>query len=196
MLVDLDSPGITVQPTRAITGRNEFAEVFFDDAVVPRDRLVGELGEGWPLAMHMLQWERGMFAWQRQAYLHRRLADLAGAVASGAARGAGAGARLVDAYLAVFALRMKCRQTLRLLAAGENPGPDISIDKILLAGAEQTVFDAVRDLLEPDVLFGDGDTSREWRSEYFYTRSASIYGGTAEIQRDIVANHVLGLPRG
>jgi alkylation response protein AidB-like acyl-CoA dehydrogenase len=46
------------------------------------------------------------------------------------------------------------------------------------------------------VLFGDGDTSREWRSEYFYTRSASIYGGTAEIQRDIVANHVLGLPRG
>ena len=195
LLVDVDTPGVTVVPTRAMTGRNEFAEVFFDDAVVSRDRLIGEVGQGWTMAMLMLQWERGMYAWQRQAHLHRRLDDLVGLLHADAHPCASHAEQAAGAYLLLYALRMKCRRTLRLLAAGENPGPDISIDKILLADAEQAVYDTARAVLEDELLVGDDDRAREWRGDYFYSRAASIYGGTAEIQRNIVADHVLGLPR-
>ena len=73
MLVDYDSPGLTVRPIAAANGRNEFAEIIFDDVRVPTDRVIGTVGTGWAAAMELLQWERGMFAWQRQAALHGEL---------------------------------------------------------------------------------------------------------------------------
>jgi alkylation response protein AidB-like acyl-CoA dehydrogenase len=191
-LVDMDSPGVEVRPIRAATGRNEFAELFFDDVAVPADRVVGDLNGGWAVAMYILQWERGMYGWQRQSLLHSQMDRLLTQLES---PGGEAADRLGEAYLAIHSLRMTCRKTLRRLADGQNPGPEISVDKILLATAEQTTLDTVRDLLDPQVEIGDDESSVAWRREFIYTRSASIYGGAGEIQRNIVAERLLGLPK-
>ena len=155
-LIDLDSPGIEVRPTRASSDRNEFAETFFDDVFVPGDRVVGEVDAGWGIAMTLLQWERGMYAWQRQAVLHARLAEVR--LHPGTRSRAEARA-IADAWVRVTALRSAAARTVRRLAAGENPGPEISVDKVLLATTEQAVEDLFR-LLDP-AGFVLGDAERD-----------------------------------
>jgi acyl-CoA dehydrogenase len=191
--VDLASPGVTVRPIRAANGRNEFAEMFFDDVSVPADHLIGELHGGWGVAMYLLQFERGMYAWERQAMLHTRLRQaLEEAVSPPPQAAAAVGA----AYVILSALRAKSRETVIRLAAEENPGPDISVDKILLSTAEQVTHDAIRMLLWPAVEIDDDDASGVRRDEWMYTRASSIFGGAVEVQRDIVAERVLGMPKG
>lgn len=190
-LVDHDTPGVTVRPIRAMTGRDEFGEVFFDGARVPADRLIGEEGAGWAVAMYLLQWERGMYPWQRQGWLHvlvDSLIEHAGATADPG--------EVADAYLAVTAMRLKARQTIRRLAAGENPGPEISVDKVLLALGDQAVTDVAERVLSPMLELDDDGAAEGWRQEYLFGRAAPIYGGSIEIQRSILADRVLGLPRG
>ena len=190
--VDMDWPGVTVLPVRAITGRNDFAEIFFDQVRVPKDRLIGEVNGGWGVAMYLLQWERGMYGWQRQAMLHAYLEQ----IVSGADRKAPNLPPLIgQAYEAIVALRVKTRSTLARLASGENPGPEISVDKVLLATAEQTVLDLAREVDPTGFALGDRSTDGHWRGKYFYSRAASIYGGAAEIQRTILAERLLDLPR-
>jgi acyl-CoA dehydrogenase len=191
--VDMSLPGVTVRPIRAASGRHEFAELFFDDVVVPRDALVGELNGGWAVAMHLLQFERGMYGWIRQAWLHRRLEE---AIASGSPAGPASPETVADAYLAALSLRLRCRSTVGRLAAGAFLGPEISVDKLLLSAAEQEVQDAARAVLGPAFVLDDSPAAQGWRSEWFYSRATSIYGGAAEVQRDIVAEHLLGLPKG
>jgi alkylation response protein AidB-like acyl-CoA dehydrogenase len=189
--IDLASPGVTVRPITAETGRNEFAELFFDDVLVPRDHLVGDLNGGWAVAMYLLQFERGMYAWQRQSWMH---ASLEQAMAD-ASRLDGTESLIGGAYLALLALRLKCRDTVLRLAREENPGPGISVDKLLLSGAEQTILDTARTLLWPRLELDDGAAAQVWRSEWLFARAASIYGGAAEVQRDIVAERLVGLGR-
>jgi acyl-CoA dehydrogenase len=193
--VDLTLPGVTVRPIEAASGRHEFAELFFDDVVVSRANLVGDLNGGWAVAMHLLQFERGMYGWIRQAWLHRRLED---ALRSADHDGGTAtlGSEVGEAFLAALSLRLRCRSTVGRLAAGEFLGPEISIDKLLLSTAEQQVFDTARALLGPAFLADDSPETADWRSEWFFSRSTSIYGGAADVQRDIVAEHLLGLPKG
>ena len=190
-LVDHDTPGVTVRPIRAMTGRDEFGEVFFDGARVPADRLIGDEGGGWGVAMYLLQWERGMYPWQRQGWLHvlvDSLIEHAGVTADPG--------EIADAYLAVTAMRLKARQTIRRLAAGENPGPEISVDKVLLALGDQAVTDVAERVLSPVLELDDDGAAEGWRQEYLFGRAAPIYGGSIEIQRSILADRVLGLPRG
>ena len=181
--VDLDTPGITVRPLRTMHGVDEFAEVFFDDVVVPGDRMLGRPGEGWQLAMDLLPHERSTCFWHRIAYLYTRLDRLL------AETGAPDDAALGAAYLALHTVRCRSLRTQRRLAAGARLGPETSVDKVLLATAEQQFFDTVRDLL-PGVI---ELTETPWRSEYLYSRAATIYGGTAEIQRNIIARRLLDL---
>jgi acyl-CoA dehydrogenase len=190
--VDLAWPGVTVRPILAETGRNEFVELFFDDVFVPREHLIGELHAGWSIAMYLLQFERGMYAWQRQSWLHARLED----AISQAPDLDGHESLIGGAYLAALALRLKCRDTVVRLAAGENPGPGISVDKLLLSAGEQTVLDAARTLVWPRLELDDDDASQVWRAEWLFSRAASIYGGAAEVQRDIVAERLVGLGKG
>lgn len=192
-LVDLDSAGVTVRPIRSADGRLDFSELFFDDVRVPADRLIGRLNDGWSVAMYLLQWERGMYAWQRQASLHTELAA-ALATAEEPVRPAVA-VGVGTAYRSLHALRLASRRTLERLSAGENPGPVISVDKILLATAEQAVFDVVRELSPFEFAFGDGPGADLRRTDFVFSRAASIYGGATEIQRSILADRVLGLPR-
>lgn len=191
-LLDLDLPGVTVAPIRYANGHDEIAEVFLDGVRVPGDRLVGDVGQGWAIAMHLLQFERGMYAWMRQAVLHEQLRALCAdppAVTERAARLVG------EAHLAVAALRARSGDTVARLHRGEQVGPEASADKILLATAEQQVHDAARRVLGPRFVLGAGAAARRWRDDWFYARAASIYGGCSEIQRDILADRVLELPR-
>lgn len=181
--VDLDTPGITVRPLRTMHGVDEFCEVYYDDVVIPSSRMLGKPGDGWRLAMDLLPYERSTCFWQRIAYLYSRFDALIAESAEADESALGA------AYLALHTLRCRSRATQHRLADGARLGPDTSIDKVLLAGAEQRLYDTVRDLL-PGTLELD-DTA--WRPEYLYSRAATIYGGTAEIQRNIIARRLLDL---
>lgn len=204
LFVDMDSPGVTVRPLRAMSGDAEFAEVFFDNVAVPKDRVIGTVGGGWAVTMHVLSCERGAVAWQRQAWMHRRFAELlqaagppeGGDTPEGGNAPDGSGAAWAGQTFAdLYALRLAARRTFRRLDAGDLPGPDSSVDKILMATAEQALFDGALDLLPEVLLATDGGDAETWRADWFYSRAATIYGGTSEIQRNIVAEHLLGLPR-
>jgi alkylation response protein AidB-like acyl-CoA dehydrogenase len=151
--------------------------------------MLGGLNHGWAVAMSILPYERSSCFWQRIAYLYRRLQKLVDA-----APGDDRAAEVVgNAYLALHALRARSRATQHRLAAGDTLGPETSIDKVLVATAEQTTYDAARRLLAGIVEMDDGAAGESWRSEYLYSRAATIYGGTLEVQRDIIARRLLEL---
>lgn len=181
--VDLDTPGITVRPLRTMHGVDEFCEVYFDDVVIPASRMLGQPGDGWRLAMDLLPYERSTCFWQRIAYLYARFDRLLAETEHPDEY------ELGSAYLALHTLRCRSRVTQHRLADGKRLGPDTSIDKVLLATAEQRLYDTARDLL-PGVIELD---ESEWRTEFLYSRAATIYGGTAEIQRNIIARRLLDL---
>jgi alkylation response protein AidB-like acyl-CoA dehydrogenase len=189
LFVDMDAPGITARPIVTMHGREEFCEVFFDDVIVPADRTLGEEGQGWSVAMDLLPFERSTALWHRGALLYRRLDQLLATVEPDAL-----GAEQVgEVFQQVYALRARSRATQHRLDAGERLGPETSIDKILLATTDQAVFDLVAQGLAGDVLLGDDPESEQWRAEFLYSRAATIYGGSAEIQRNIVARRLLDL---
>jgi alkylation response protein AidB-like acyl-CoA dehydrogenase len=187
--VDMDTPGITVAPIEMINGVREFAEVFFDDVVVPADRVLGEVNGGWAVAMSILPFERSSCFWQRIAYLYRRL-ERAVEVAVDDDRNA----EIVgNAFLQLHAVRARSRATQHRLAAGATLGAETSIDKVLVATAEHAAYDAIRRLLPGVVEMADDADGVGWRGEYLYSRAATIYGGTAEVQRNIIARRLLDL---
>jgi len=189
LFVDMDSPGITVRPLTTMHGSDEFCEVFYDDAVVPFERTLGEVDHGWAVAMDLLPYERSTSLWHRCAYLQRRLERLLAAVPPGALNAAEVG----EVAQSLLAFRARSRITQYRMAEGQQLGAETSIDKVLVATAEQDVMDLAAHGLAPDVLIGDDARSERWRAEYMYSRAATIYGGTAEIQRNIIARRLLDL---
>jgi alkylation response protein AidB-like acyl-CoA dehydrogenase len=189
LFVDMDTPGITVRPIETMHGSPEFSEVFFDDVLVPLDRALGGEGQGWSVAMDLLPFERSTALWHRAAFLHRRLQQLLSTAPTDALDPA----RVGEVTQLLYAFRARSRATQHRLHAGEQLGPETSIDKILVATAEQAVFDLVADGLATDLTIGDDAGSERWRSEFLYSRAATIYGGSAEIQRNIIARRLLDL---
>lgn len=189
LFVDLDAPGITIRPIATMDGEQEFSEVFFDGVPVPFARTLGEEGHGWAFAMDLLPYERSTALWQRAAWLHRRLTGLVALAEPGALDPVAVGelAQLVHAF------RARSRATVHRMAAGENLGAETSIDKVLLATAEQALFDLAAEALPAAITTGDDPESARWRSEFVHSRAASIYGGTAETQRNIIARRLLDL---
>lgn len=189
-LLDMDSAGIEVSPLRSMNGDEEFCSLYFDDVFIPEERLLGTVDGGWQVAMHVLAGERGAAAWQRQIWLRSRLDDLAVA-----------GAQTVgdetigEAAELLMALRLLSRRTVRALSAGEPIGATTSLDKLAMSTAEKFLFEAALSGLGDAIVFGDGPDAAEWRNDYLYSRASSIYGGAAEIQRNIIAERLLGLPR-
>jgi alkylation response protein AidB-like acyl-CoA dehydrogenase len=189
LFVDMDSPGITVRPVETMHGVAEFCEVFLDDVAVPLDRTLGEVGQGWSVAMDLLPFERSTALWQKCAYLHRRLEQLLASAPEGTL-----GPEEVGALFArLYALAARARATLHRLAAGGRLGPETSVDKILVATVEQAIFDLATDALAPEVWTSEEASSQRWRTEFLFSRAATIYGGTLEIQRNIVARRLLDL---
>jgi alkylation response protein AidB-like acyl-CoA dehydrogenase len=189
VLIDLDQAGVDVRPIRAEDGDNHFGEIFLDDAYVPKKRVIGELGQGWAVAMYMLQWERGAWGWLQQGRFHNRLQH---AIRLGVPSETSS-ASLGRAYANTAALRLQTKHTVERLAREEQLGPEVSVDKLLLVDAELETWNAIREHLGPRF---DLDDDLHWlRGEYFFSRAAPIYGGSQEIQRSLVAQRVLGMPR-
>jgi alkylation response protein AidB-like acyl-CoA dehydrogenase len=148
--------------------------------------------------MYLLQYERAMYAWQSAAVALRRLTEFRDQVrarqVAGRAMPDGATARLGECYADIVTLRARRAETVRRLAAGQAVGPEASIDKVLLATAETGLHDLARDLLGAEFVFGAAPDADQWRADWWYSRSSTILGGSAEVQRTILADHVLGLP--
>ena len=204
LIVDMSAPGVEVRPMTQITGHAEFCELFLDDVVVPRENLLGELGDGWKIAMYTLGHERGTAALPRQVMLRTWL-DRALAVADqrhldgrsvlddGEAQTA-----LARALIGIEVLRHHAYRTVGEFLNGGAVGPESSSVKLLMAEAEQRLAATVLEVLGPTLLDGDPDRAREnefWYETYLYSRAASVYGGAQQIQRDIIADRVLSLPK-
>lgn len=189
-LIDMDTPGITVSPLRSINGDDEFCSMYFEDVLIPHEHLLGEVNSGWAVAMRVLSGERGAAAWQRQIWLRTRLTDLA--AAAGQAIG---DAVLGESFELLTGLRLLSRRTVRALSEGAPVGAQTSLDKLAMSTAEKFLFDAALNALGSDIIYGGRTDSSQWRNDYLYSRASSIYGGAAEIQRNIIAEHLLGLPR-
>jgi acyl-CoA dehydrogenase len=198
LFVDTDSPGVTVRPIALASGRREVAEVFFDDVRVPRERLLGEVGGGWALTMFLMQFERGMYGY---AVLNKVLTELGRLRGHMVIHGSTESARqrLARVYVEVAAAQARTAATVRRIARGEVIGPDSSVDKLLFGKAEKTANDLILDVRRSWMVGGPpGPKSNELdtaRAEWWYSRAATIMGGTAEVQRGIIADHLLGLPK-
>jgi alkylation response protein AidB-like acyl-CoA dehydrogenase len=204
LIVDMQSSGVDVRPMTQITGHAEFCELFFDDVVVPRERLLGEPGAGWAIAMHALGHERGTAALPRQVKLRTWL-DRAVRVAADRRVGGVpvladpcAQVALARAMITIEVLRHHAYRTVGEFLGGGSVGPESSSVKLLMAEAEQCVAGSALDVLgavtgasDPEDLAEDGF----WLETYLYSRAASVYGGTQQIQRSIIADRVLGLPK-
>jgi hypothetical protein len=207
LLVDMSSPGITTRRIEQMTGDREFCEVFFDEVRVPISGLLGAVNEGWSIASHTLGSERASAAVRRrvecEVALGEAIADLRGhlaAVPESSERRRRITAALGRCYAALRMLDGQTRLTTTRLAAGIGPTPVDSVDKLLLTHVEQLVFGDLAELLGPLRAVADaqplGMQSERWTREHLYSRAASIYGGSSQIQRTIVAEKLLGLPRG
>jgi alkylation response protein AidB-like acyl-CoA dehydrogenase len=192
ILVDVETHGVTVRPIKLASGRAELAECFFDDVRVPASRLIGAEGQGWAVAMYLLQYERAVYAWLRASVLLQRVRVLTGSL-SGGATPAADDEVLGAVYLDLLSLRARSVDTVRRLAAGQTVGPEASADKLLLGACEQSVYDAAQSLLGARFTFGEA--GRQWREEWWFSRTTTVYGGSAEVQRGIIADRVLKLPK-
>jgi alkylation response protein AidB-like acyl-CoA dehydrogenase len=204
LIVDMSSTGVEVRPMTQITGHAEFSELFLDDVVVPRENLLGELGDGWKIAMHTLGHERGTAALPRQVKLRTWLDR---AVSLAARRELDGRPLLEDpevqtelarALIGIEVLRHHAYRTVGEFLSGGAVGPESSSVKLLMAEAEQQLAATVLDVLGPALLDGDPDEVAEndfWYETYLYSRAASVYGGTRQIQRDIIADRILSLPK-
>jgi alkylation response protein AidB-like acyl-CoA dehydrogenase len=192
LIVDMSSPGIEVRPMTQITGHAEFCEVFFDDVEVPKENLLAERGDGWAIAMYTLGHERGTAALPRQVKLRtwvdRALRDAAERELDGEPRldDPEVQTAMARALIGVEVLRHHAYRTVGEFLSGGAVGPESSVVKLLMAEAEQRVAATAFDLLAPDEF---------WDETYLYSRAASIYGGTQQIQRSIIADRVLSLPK-
>ncbi|MCW2887270.1 MAG: putative acyl-CoA dehydrogenase [Streptosporangiaceae bacterium] len=189
-LVDMDTPGIVASPLRTMANVDEFCSTSFVEVAVPAERLLGSVDEGWRVTQFILSCERGPIFWQRGAWLGHHLARLLGSV-----HDARSESLLGEAYQLLWAFRARSRATQGRIAEGDLPGPEASVDKIMIAAADQAVFDAARELLFGALETDDTPAGDSWRREWAYSRAATIYGGTSEIQKDIVSLRLLGLPR-
>src|SRR5829696_9243014 len=204
LIVDMRSPGVELRPMTQITGHAEFCELFLDDVVVPKENLLAERGDGWKIAMHTLGHERGTAALPRQVKLRTWL-DRAVHVASerrldGEALidDPHAQVALAQALIGIEVLRHHAYHTVGEFVNGGAVGPDSSSVKLLMAEAEQRLAATALDVLGPTLQHADPEHVAEndfWHETYLYSRAASIYGGTQQIQRDIIAGRVLGLPQ-
>ena len=193
-VLDMKAPGLDIRPLREITGDSLFNEVFLDGVFIPDDCVVGEVDEGWTLARTTLANERVALA-SSSAFsgLLEQVVTIAAAEqrANGTVPLSGAiGELLVEAQALAL---MRQRQTIRSLS-GLAPGSEASLAKLLGAEHEQRVADVAVAALGLDALYTDGDAKAAGRN-ILHTLCLTIAGGTSEVQRNVIGERLLGLPR-
>src|SRR5258708_6344027 len=192
-VVDMQSPGIEIRPLVTITGEAEFNEVYFDEVFVPSDCLVGGLNQGWAVANTTLAHERGTsFPFKEQVVHEVYLGELfAEAAAKDRLDVPEVADGLTQAYVELAVLRLHNWRTLTRLAKGQEPGPESSVTKLAWTDMTQHLSDTALDVVGPaSPLWG------KWERQWLWSKAASIAGGTSEVQRTIIGERMLGLPRG
>jgi alkylation response protein AidB-like acyl-CoA dehydrogenase len=190
LLVDMTLPGIEAHPLVTITGEREFSEIFFTDVRVPRDALLGPVNEGWRVAMTTLAYERGTVA-NLRLQLRKKIADLVDvAKDGGAARDPVARQKLARVYLEGELLKLLSQRAISGALHGRETGPESSIAKLVWSEAEQHLGEVAGDVLGPDANTG------RWGRDRVAMRSYTIAGGTTQVNKNIIAQRLLGLPRG
>jgi alkylation response protein AidB-like acyl-CoA dehydrogenase len=203
VLCDMKTPGISIRPLVEMTGHAWFNEVFFDDVRIPLENVVGEIDRGWDIVITTLSVERG------SSSQHARLsADLDLLIEAARRTPKGAGLAVDDAMvrqnLARYAagtmvMKMSAYRDAWTLDQGGIPGPEGSTLKVVWSELDQWAKAMALDLLGPRGMVPEGDPlavdEGYWAYESLWSRAATIYAGTSEVQRNIIANRVLGLPR-
>jgi len=198
ILCKLDTPGVTVRRLRQITGESEFGEVFFEDARVPRENLVGRIGEGWRIAMTVLAYERGGVSLAYATRFGRDIALLAAACKEHGRTDTVTREKLARLVVENEVMRANGIRSLANFADGKVPGPESSIEKIFWSEFDKRFREAALDILGPGgQLLRTSPSARsdvDWAREFLWSRAGTIYSGSSEIQRNIVAKRVLNLP--
>jgi alkylation response protein AidB-like acyl-CoA dehydrogenase len=192
LVVDMGAEGVDVRPLVQITGDAEFNEVFLDRVFVPDDHLVGPVGAGWTVASTTLAHERGTnFPFKEEVVHEGYLSRLcAAAVDNGTFEDPAVADALVDAYVALVILRTHNWRTLSRLGRGGTPGPESSWVKLTWSDMTQQLSETALAVLGPEApLFG------VWQRQWLWSKAASVAGGTSEVQRNVIGERLLGLPR-
>jgi alkylation response protein AidB-like acyl-CoA dehydrogenase len=189
-VVDMSCPGITRQPLVMANGDEEFAEVFFDDVVVPRENVLGEIDRGWQVTQSTLAYERGAADLGYLAKYERTLGQLARRASDEGRDGDTAIAESIGRVrMHLEVLRMHSQRRLSDRAQGKPVGAESSVDKLLMTQTEQLLMHAALSIVGTDALLDDD----AWFKKYLYSRAASVYGGTSQIQRNILSERLLKL---
>jgi alkylation response protein AidB-like acyl-CoA dehydrogenase len=195
LLVPLDQPGVEVRPIVQLTGDSEFNEVFFDDARTDADLVVGQPGDGWRVAMGTLTFERGVSTLGQQIVYARELSAVVElAKSTGAADDPLIRERLTRSWAGLRAMRSYALATMDVEGGGRAAGKD-NVSKLLWANWHRDLGEIAMDVQGKAGLVLTGGDFDEWQRLYLFTRADTIYGGSNEIQRNIIAERVLGLPR-
>ena len=204
MLLPMDQPGIEVRPIKLISGNSPFNQVFFSDAVAARDDLVGALNRGWTVGKRLLQHERsGMDQLLRggtsssdsnlASIAREYVGEIDGRIADPSMR-----TQVLQHDMVLRCLNLTKRRVIEESADGSTPGPATSIFKVMTTDLEKIQYDLATSLRGSQGFGWDGDTFSETELEdlrlLLSSRAASIYSGSNEIQRNIIAKRVLGLP--
>ncbi|MFC4377092.1 acyl-CoA dehydrogenase family protein [Nocardia halotolerans] len=193
LLVPMKQPGIVVRPIEQLTGTSEFNEVFFDDAVTDADLVVGSPGEGWRIAMGTLTFERGISTLGQQIRFARELADIEDlARRTGAATDPLIADRIDRAWVGLRVLRA---HALRTLSEDTDDAGGASVSKLLWANWHRGLGELAMAVQGAAGLVTGPDDMTAWQRLYLFSRADTIYGGSNEVQRNIIAERVLGLPR-
>jgi alkylation response protein AidB-like acyl-CoA dehydrogenase len=194
LLVSMKSPGVTVRPIVLADGDPETCEVFWDNVEVPASHMLGQPGQGWVVAMTTFSYERGpadigfIASYKKILHTVEQLAVERGVIDDPELR-----KDLARAYVRLEGLRLNVAEQLSMRVSGHVPGPEGSVAKLLWAEAEQELQHTAMHLVGADALTGK---HRERLEGYFRSRPVSVYGGTSQIQKNILALQALGLPRG
>jgi alkylation response protein AidB-like acyl-CoA dehydrogenase len=197
LLVPMAQPGIEIRPIVQLTGTSEFNEVFFDDARAAAADVVGAPGDGWRVAMGTLAVERGVSTVGQQLGFAREFDQvLAAARRSGAIDDPELAGRIVDSWIGLQVMRYTALATLGA-PAGSTPGAEANISKLLWANWHQQLGELAVDVAGPEATTTGAEYAlSDAQTLFLFTRSDTIYGGSNEIQRNVIAERLLGLPRG
>ncbi|WP_432094618.1 acyl-CoA dehydrogenase family protein [Streptomyces sp. bgisy100] len=200
LMFPLDAPGVTVRPIGRLDGKPAFAELFLDGVLVPDEDVIGTPGQGWQIAMSTAGNERGLTlrspgrftaAAARLVELWRERADPADTALRD---------RVADAVIGARAYQLFTYAAASRLAAGETIGSESSLNKVFWSGLDLALHETALDLLGPEGELsdeaGDAPAHGGWAEGYVFSLAGPLYAGTNEIQRDIIAERLLGLPKG
>ncbi|MEV4945869.1 acyl-CoA dehydrogenase family protein [Streptomyces sp. NPDC053755] len=190
LMFDLRAPGVTVRPVGRLDGKPAFAELFLDEVFVPDEDVIGEPGQGWRIAMSTTGNERGLTLRSPGRFL--AAADRLVRLWRATGEDRGARDRVADAVIGARAYQLFTAAGASRFAAGAAVGAESSLNKVFWSEYDIALHETALDLLGADGERADG----EWSEGYVFSLAGPVYAGTNEIQRDIIAERLLGLPKG